>query len=101
LSNHFLADDVDPETLDQLKQDRVSRAELEQISGIGPIKARQLVAAGCRTVEQLRTSPDFLAMLSNVQRAGVTYFRHIEERVSRVEAETVAVSNILMPRTRN
>ncbi|KAJ7160060.1 hypothetical protein C8R46DRAFT_1106854 [Mycena filopes] len=62
---------------------------LEQISGIGPIKARQLVAAGCMTIEQLRT-PQYMEMLSNVQRIGVTYFHHIEERVSREEAEALA-----------
>ncbi|KAJ6585344.1 hypothetical protein B0H19DRAFT_1109284 [Mycena capillaripes] len=87
-------DEVDPEALSHLKEDRLARAELEQISGIGPIKARQLVAAGCRTLEQLRTTPEYLAMLSNPQRVGATYFHHIEERVSRVEAETVAVSTV-------
>ncbi|KAF8214937.1 hypothetical protein K438DRAFT_1659786 [Mycena galopus ATCC 62051] len=82
--------EVDPEALNQLKLDRLARTELEQISGIGPVKARQLVAAGCRTVEQLRTTPEYLDMLSNVQRIGVTYVHHIEARVSRREAETVA-----------
>ncbi|KAJ6504614.1 hypothetical protein C8R47DRAFT_1102923 [Mycena vitilis] len=82
-------DEVDPGALDQLKQNRVARMELEQVSGIGPIKARQLVAAGCRSLEQLRTTPEYLDMLSQVQRVGVTYFRHIEERVSRAEAESV------------
>ncbi|KAJ6584049.1 hypothetical protein DFH09DRAFT_1075657 [Mycena vulgaris] len=82
-------DVIDPGAADQLKRNRVARAELEQITGIGPVKARELVAAGCMSLEQLQT-PDYMAMLSPVQRIGVTYFHHFEERVSRVEAETVA-----------
>ncbi|KAJ6508354.1 hypothetical protein C8R45DRAFT_967146 [Mycena sanguinolenta] len=93
-------EDVDSEALQQLKEDRVARAELEQISGIGPVKARQLVAAGCRTIKQLQTTPEFLDMLSNVQRVGVTYFRHIEARVPRVDAEAVAqcIRDVLSPK---
>ncbi|KAJ7256795.1 hypothetical protein B0H12DRAFT_483942 [Mycena haematopus] len=92
--------DIDPKALQQLKQDRVAQTELEQISGIGPVKARQLVGAGCRTVEQLRTTPHFLDMLSNIQRIGVTYFQHIEARVPRVEAEAVAqcIRDVLSPK---
>ncbi|KAJ7701481.1 hypothetical protein B0H17DRAFT_1195267 [Mycena rosella] len=80
---------VDPALMDQLKRNRIARAELEQITGIGPVKAHELVAAGCMTLEQLQT-PTYMAMLMPNQRIGVTYFRHLEERVSRVEAETVA-----------
>ncbi|KAJ7451680.1 hypothetical protein FB451DRAFT_1283983 [Mycena latifolia] len=79
---------VDPAAVDQLKRNRIARAELEQITGIGPVKARELVEAGCMNLEQLRT-PKYMAMLSPIQRIGVTYFRHFEQRVSRIEAETV------------
>ncbi|KAF7348273.1 DNA polymerase [Mycena sanguinolenta] len=100
VSDNSQAQDVDPEALQQLKEDRVARAELEQISGIGPVKARQLVAAGCRTIEQLRTTPEFLDMLSNVQRVGATYFRHVEARVPRVHLEAVAqgIRDVLSPK---
>lgn len=57
-----------------------------------PVKAHELVAAGCMTLEQLK-APEYMAMLTSAQqRIGVTYFHHLEERVSREEAETVAVS---------
>ncbi|KAJ7143532.1 hypothetical protein C8R43DRAFT_953973 [Mycena crocata] len=79
---------VDAKATEQLKRMRVARAELEQITGIGPVKARELVAAGCMSLEQLRT-PQYMAMLSNTQRIGVTYLRHLEDRVSRLEAEAV------------
>lgn len=42
------------------------------------------------SLEQLKT-PQYMAMLAtNPQRIGVTYFHHLEKRVSREEAETVA-----------
>ncbi|KAJ7079734.1 hypothetical protein B0H15DRAFT_857858 [Mycena belliarum] len=80
---------VDPTVVDQLKRKRIACAELEKITGIGPVKAGELVAAGCMNLEQLRT-PEYMAMLSPNQRIGVLYFRHFDRRVSRGEAETVA-----------
>ncbi|KAJ7022732.1 hypothetical protein C8F04DRAFT_233117 [Mycena alexandri] len=92
-------EEPDSKILEQLKQERAARAVLEQISGIGPIKARQLVAAGCTSLEQLRT-PQYMDMLTSVQRTGVTYFHHIEERVSREEAEAVAqkIREVISPK---
>ncbi|KAJ7780718.1 hypothetical protein DFH07DRAFT_793172 [Mycena maculata] len=83
-------DVLDPAAADQLKRNRVARAELEQVTGIGPVKARQLVAAGCMTIEQLKTPPYLEMLTTTQQRIGVTYFHHLGERVSRAEAETVA-----------
>ncbi|KAJ7486199.1 hypothetical protein B0H11DRAFT_1721942 [Mycena galericulata] len=83
-------DAVDPTAADQLKRNRAARAELEQVTGIGPVKARELVEAGCMTLEQLKT-PQYMDMLTTTQqRIGVTYFHHLEKRVTREEAETVA-----------
>ncbi|KAJ7274211.1 hypothetical protein C8J57DRAFT_1314939 [Mycena rebaudengoi] len=82
-------DSVTPETKAELQRKRAARAALEEIPGIGPVKARRLVDAGCMTVDQLRT-PQFLDTLSNNQRIGVKYFHHLEARVTRAEAETVA-----------
>ncbi|KAK7048660.1 DNA polymerase [Favolaschia claudopus] len=90
-------EEVDSEALERSKLERAAQTELEEVSGIGPVKARQLVAAGCRSIEQLRTTPEFMSMLTNIQRIGVTYSHHIEARVSREEAENVAqaIRNLL------
>ncbi|KAJ6611427.1 hypothetical protein B0H10DRAFT_2056629 [Mycena sp. CBHHK59/15] len=76
---------------DALKRQRIARAVLEEVPGIGPVKARELVKAGCMTLAQLRT-PQYLDMLTTTQRVGAKYFEHLETRVTRVEAETVTQS---------
>ncbi|KAJ7741289.1 hypothetical protein B0H16DRAFT_1464484 [Mycena metata] len=93
------AEELDSKILDQLKQERAARLVLEQVPGIGPVKARELVAAGCTTLEQLRT-PQYMDMLTSIQRTGVTYFHHIEERVTREEAEVVAqkIREVISPK---
>ncbi|KAF7327826.1 Carboxylic ester hydrolase [Mycena kentingensis (nom. inval.)] len=81
--------EVDAEAVDAAKRDRLAREELEQIPGIGAVKARALVAAGCRSIEQLQTTPELLRTLTKQQQIGVRYFRQLA-RVSREEAESVA-----------
>ncbi|KAJ7643815.1 hypothetical protein FB45DRAFT_783427 [Roridomyces roridus] len=84
-------DDVDPAEVEEAKRKREARVNLEQIPGIGPVKANALVSAGCMSLEQLKTTPKYMDMLKTAgQRAGVTYFDHLNERVSREEAERVA-----------
>ncbi|KAJ7213869.1 hypothetical protein GGX14DRAFT_444335 [Mycena pura] len=80
---------IDPETAELAKRNRLARAELERIPGVGPVKAGDLLAAGCMSIEQLRTTPQYLDMLSKTQRTGLKYFHHFANPVSRQEAEAV------------
>jgi len=56
-----------------------------------PTTAKKLIAAGCNSVELLR-SPHFLSMLSEKQRAKVRYMGHIEQHIEREDADDVLVS---------
>nr|GAT49328.1 DNA polymerase IV [Mycena chlorophos] len=80
---------VDEVAVQASKKARLARTELDEIPGIGAVKARALVDAGCTSIEQLQATPKFLEMLTKQQQIGVRYFRRLS-RVSRVEAETVA-----------
>lgn len=54
----------------------------QKIYGVGPAKATELVAAGYRTVADLRANP---APLNDKQRVGLTYYEDLLERIPRDE----------------
>jgi DNA polymerase/3'-5' exonuclease PolX len=54
----------------------------QKIYGVGPAKATELVAAGFRTVADLRTNP---ASLNDKQRVGLAYYEDLLERIPREE----------------
>ena len=54
----------------------------QHIYGVGPAKATELVAAGYRTVADLRTNP---APLNDKQRIGLAYYEDLLERIPRTE----------------
>ncbi len=58
---------------------------LADVYGIGPKKAKELVAAGITTIEQLRAKQD--EVLNNVQRIGLRYYEDILQRIPRSEIE--------------
>lgn len=56
--------------------------------------AKKLVDAGCRGVEDLRL-PQFHSMLTKTQKLSLQYETHLQQPVTRAEAEAVAVSEFL------
>jgi DNA polymerase beta len=60
------------------------------MSQFSPTTAKKLIAAGCISVEELR-SPQFMLMLSEKQRAKVRYMGHLERNIEREDAEDVLV----------
>lgn len=54
----------------------------QKIYGVGPAKATELVAAGYRTVAQIRAN---LAPLNDKQRVGLAYYEDLLERIPREE----------------
>ena len=54
----------------------------QHIYGVGPAKATELVAAGYRTVADLRANP---APLNDKQRVGLAYYEDLLERIPRTE----------------
>lgn len=55
------------------------------IYGIGPVKAKQLVDAGVKTIDELRQRQDEL--LNDKQKDGLKYYEQIQERIPRSEIE--------------
>ena len=68
-------------TLERAKGDPVYL--FPKIYGIGPKKAKQLVAAGIATLDELRARQDEL--LNKNQKLGLKYFEDIEKRIPRAE----------------
>jgi NAD-dependent DNA ligase len=58
--------------------------KLAEIYGIGPKKAKELVAQGITTVDELRTRPD---LLNAVQKKGIQYYEDILKRIPRKEID--------------
>lgn len=58
--------------------------KLAEIYGIGPKKAKELVAQGITTVDELRTRPD---LLNAVQKKGIHYYEDILNRIPRKEID--------------
>jgi len=54
----------------------------QKIYGVGPAKATELVAAGFRTVADLRANPE---SLNDKQRVGLAYYEDLLERIPREE----------------
>ena len=55
---------------------------LLKVHGVGPVKAKELVAAGIQSIENLRGRQD---LLNDVQRMGLKYYEAIQERIPRQE----------------
>jgi len=58
---------------------------LGDIYGVGPKKAQELVAAGIKTIDELRVRQDEL--LNDIQKIGLKYYEQIQERIPRSEIE--------------
>ncbi|XP_076618691.1 DNA polymerase beta [Colletes latitarsis] len=59
---------------------------LTRVSGIGPAKAKELVDAGIKTLDELKKSLD---KLNNHQKIGLKYFEDFEKRIPRKEIEKI------------
>lgn len=57
---------------------------LAEIYGVGPKKAKELVAQGITTVDELRARPD---LLNAVQKKGIEYYEDILKRIPRKEID--------------
>ncbi|CAK9831774.1 DNA polymerase beta [Anthophora retusa] len=57
---------------------------LTRVSGIGPAKAKELVDAGIKTLDDLRKHQD---KLNHHQKIGLKYFEDFEKRIPRAEIE--------------
>ena len=58
---------------------------LSDIYGVGPKKAKELVNAGIKSIDELRERQDKL--LNDVQKVGLKYYEQIQERIPRSEIE--------------
>jgi NAD-dependent DNA ligase/DNA polymerase/3'-5' exonuclease PolX len=58
--------------------------KLAEIYGIGPKKAKELVAQGITTIDELRARPD---LLNAVQKKGIQYYEDILKRIPRKEID--------------
>ena len=56
-----------------------------EIYGVGPVKAKQLVVAGIKTIDELRFHQNEL--LNDIQKVGLKYYEQIQERIPRSEIE--------------
>lgn len=77
---------VETGTLRILEDEKTNPANvLAEIYGIGPKKASDLVVAGIKTVDDLRSRQDEL--LNDVQKVGLKYHDEIMQRIPRAEIE--------------
>ena len=60
---------------------------LTQVYGIGPAKAKELIALGITSVEQLKAYPDKNQKLNEKQLEGLKYYDDIIKRIPRAEIE--------------
>ena len=68
-----------------LERERVDPTNiLAEVFGIGPKKAKELVAAGIKSIADLRDNTD---MLNDKQRLGLKYYDNIKKRIPRDEIE--------------
>jgi len=76
-------------TLDILEKERENPENmLSDIYGVGPKKAKELVAAGITSIAQLRKQQD--EVLNNVQKIGLKYYEDIQEKIPRAEIDEYA-----------
>jgi len=77
---------VETGTLGLLERERENPVNLfTDVYGIGPKKAKELVAKGVTTIADLRSKEDDL--LNDVQRVGLKYYEDILERIPRSEID--------------
>ncbi|XP_018307946.1 DNA polymerase beta [Mycetomoellerius zeteki] len=78
--------------LEDIKKDdtNVAISLLARVSGIGPAKAKELVEAGIKTLEDLKKHQD---KLTHHQKLGLKYFDDFEKKIPR--AEIVQIEKIL------
>jgi len=61
---------------------------LQGIHGVGPVKARDLIASGIRSIAELRTAlASDATVLNDVQKMGLKYYETSQERIPRAEME--------------
>ena len=60
---------------------------LTQVYGVGPAKARELIALGITSVDQLKAYPDKAQKLNDKQLEGLKYYDDILKRIPRAEIE--------------
>lgn len=60
---------------------------LTQVYGIGPAKAKELIALGITTIDQLKAYPDKTQKLNGKQLEGLKYYDDILKRIPRAEIE--------------
>lgn len=73
-------------TLAILERERANPAHIfADIYGVGPKKAKELVAAGITTIAELRERQ--YTILNKVQRVGLRYYEDIQERIPRSEID--------------
>ncbi|XP_046428498.1 DNA polymerase beta-like isoform X1 [Neodiprion fabricii] len=62
---------------------------MTRVSGIGPSKAKELVDAGIKTLEDLRKNQD---KLTHHQKIGLKYFQDFEQKIPREEVRRIEIS---------
>ncbi|KAJ4434325.1 hypothetical protein ANN_22882 [Periplaneta americana] len=74
--------------LEKIRHDDTSTSInlMTRVSGIGPAKARQLVDAGIKTIEDLQKHKD---QLNHHQLIGLKYFEDFEKKIPRQEIEEI------------
>jgi len=74
--------------LDLIRDDDESVAvnQLTRVSGIGPVKAKELFGAGIDSIERLQENLD---SLTHAQQIGLKYLTDFEERIPRAEIKTI------------
>ena len=78
-----LTEYVETGTLKVLERERSNPVNVfTDIYGVGPKKAKELVAAGILSISQLRENP---AVLNDVQRVGLQYYEDVLQRIPREE----------------
>lgn len=77
---------VETGTLKVLEREKTNPINiLGEVYGIGPIKAKELVDAGVKTIDDLRSRQNEL--LNDIQRVGLKYYDDILQRIPRLEIE--------------
>ncbi|KAL1729701.1 hypothetical protein EV714DRAFT_251205 [Schizophyllum commune] len=89
---------ADREELDKRALDAQARKELRQVQGIGQVRSRALVEAGCMSIADLHR-PDYFNTLRPVEQFGVKYYEDMKCGVKRDEAEAIlrVIQDILPP----
>ncbi|TRM60611.1 hypothetical protein BD626DRAFT_632392, partial [Schizophyllum amplum] len=82
-------DAVSKEARDRKALEAYARAELQQVHGIGLVRAKALVAAGCMSIADL-PNPKYLQTLRPIERFGLKYHTHMQAGVQRHEVESIA-----------